>query len=49
MHEGQVWFESRVGAGTTFFIALPIAGPDLENRPFVLSTITSEIRAQSAD
>ncbi|MCS7072457.1 MAG: HAMP domain-containing histidine kinase, partial [Anaerolinea sp.] len=49
MHEGQVWFESQVGVGTTFFISLPIAGPDLDNRPFMLSSITAEIRAQSSD
>jgi GAF domain-containing protein/nitrogen-specific signal transduction histidine kinase len=27
MHDGDVWFTSQEGAGTTFSIALPIAGP----------------------
>lgn len=49
MHEGQVWFETKVGIGTTFFISLPIAGPDLENRPFILPATTAEVRAQSGD
>ncbi|MBK8027560.1 MAG: GAF domain-containing protein [Chloroflexi bacterium] len=27
MHEGEVWFESVVNEGTTFYIALPVDGP----------------------
>jgi PAS domain S-box-containing protein len=28
MHHGEVWLESEVGKGSTFFVALPIDGPD---------------------
>lgn len=38
MHQGDVWFDSEVNKGTTFYIALPIAGPQT-----VLSRITTEI------
>ena len=27
-HRGEVWFELAVGKGTTFYVALPVAGPD---------------------
>ena len=28
MHHGQLWLESEVGIGTTFFIRLPYRQPD---------------------
>lgn len=28
MHNGEVWFESEIGAGTTFFVRLPIKQPE---------------------
>jgi signal transduction histidine kinase len=27
-HSGKIWFETEIGQGTTFFIALPIAHPE---------------------
>jgi signal transduction histidine kinase len=32
-HNGEIWFESTVGAGTTFFVKLPIAGVTVESAP----------------
>jgi signal transduction histidine kinase len=33
LHHGEVWFESEEGAGTTFFILLPVDGPEAGLRP----------------
>jgi PAS domain S-box-containing protein len=32
-HRGALWFESRVGVGTTFFIRLPVAGQQRIEKP----------------
>ncbi len=37
MHQGEVWFESEINQGTTFYISLPVAGPQS-----MLSRITAE-------
>jgi two-component system NtrC family sensor kinase len=34
-HRGTMWFDSECGAGTTFYVRLPIAGPREATRPIV--------------
>lgn len=34
-HNGHVWVESRLGQGSTFYVALPVAGNDACNSPGV--------------
>ena len=43
MHRGEVWLESEVGKGSTFFVALPIDGPDL-----MASMVTRQISETAA-
>jgi len=43
MHRGEVWLESEVGKGSTFFVALPINGPDL-----MASMVTRQISETAA-
>ena len=32
-HGGRIWVESAVGAGTTVYVALPVAGPPAAANP----------------
>jgi len=40
MHEGDVWFETAVNQGTTFYFSLPVDGPTLIQDESIQSNAT---------